>query len=901
MSRKLAILAVVSLGGLGVAAIVNAQNASESRPTSLTDRLSQIRDQLVGGDDDADDSADRSAEASGGQRRPRDWSAGRKFGVSSPTRSSDNEAPATSRRAAVPTTPDPRTQAPRYAPGTRIGPQPGVPGHQESESAATSRRPAYTADRGGSTNAVPRTNHANDTRTNSAAATAPATSTPRLSGGGVSADSPLKNRLQALRDERFDEVVSGDNLTPQAAGQSATQRTSPSISSTAPATRQTPPQDTTATDARWRSAAPAASVDASPNGAALSAREAARAQTTLSPTSSADANAESVLARDSTPAASSGRYADDRIGASPSTTREPAKSATTDATTDAPAATVARRDAIRPSMRVGVRDATKPAVEATKPPQSTQDAAAASSALLASKSPVLSVRTVGPRTVTIGKAATYQLLLENSGDAAANEVLVTVKLPAWAEIEGAQATAGVAKAPGKENSKDALSNGEGLQWRVSRLDPGAKQRLVVQIVPRQSTPFQLAVQWTFVPEVTKTVVEVQEPKLQLALDGPKEMLYGASEVYRITLSNPGTGDAENVTVLTSTSASAKDGMNKLAVGTLAAGATKTLELKIDAVDAGTLHVNAKATADGDLASQAAADVLVRRAAIKLVATGPQANYAGTQATFEAHVANPGNATAENVRIEAALPIGAKFEKCSAGGEPSADGTKVVWTIPTLAAGSQRAVELTCTLMSAGANRLQVAAAAQGQLSDAAEVATRVEALADLKLEVADPRGPVALGADAVYEVRIRNRGTKSAERVNVVGFFSDGIEPVSATGAKYTIEPGQITFATIDALDPNEEVICKITARATKPGNHVFRAELVCESTETRLVVEETTRFYGDGPVKPAAHAEPIDGERGDAGLGNSEPAHNAGGLAPDLAPPTEADGELRPLSLLDE
>jgi hypothetical protein len=427
---------------------------------------------------------------------------------------------------------------------------------------------------------------------------------------------------------------------------------------------------------------------------------------------------------------------------------------------------------------------------------------------------------------------------------------------------------------------------------VSRLDAGAKQRLVMQIVPKQSTPFQLAVQYTFVPEVAKTVVEVQEPKLQVALDGPKEMLFGANEVYRILLSNPGTGDAENVVVLTSNSA-AQDGMNKLSVGTLAAGATKTLELKIAAAQAGALHVVAKATADGNLSSQAAADVLIRRAGLKLQAGGPEANYAGTQATYEVRVANPGNATAESVRVEAALPIGAKLEKCSAGGAPSADGAKVVWSLPSLAAGSERAVELTCTLLAAGANRMQVAASAASQLSDTAEVTTRVEALADLKLEVADPRGPVAVGADAVYEVRIRNRGTKTAEKVNVVGFFSDGVEPISATGTEYKIETGQITFAAIDALDPNEEVVYKITAKAGHAGNHIFRAELVCESTETRLIVEETTKFYGDGPVKPAAHVEPLDGNRGSF---DEQPLYRSD-AAEGLVPATSTDS--LPLTVL--
>ena len=56
----------------------------------------------------------------------------------------------------------------------------------------------------------------------------------------------------------------------------------------------------------------------------------------------------------------------------------------------------------------------------------------------------------------------------------------------------------------------------------------------------------MAVRWSFAPPDATTHVQVQEPKLQMALAGPQDVLYGETKVYTITLSNPGTGDAENV-------------------------------------------------------------------------------------------------------------------------------------------------------------------------------------------------------------------------------------------------------------------------------------------------------------------------------------------------------------------
>jgi hypothetical protein len=176
------------------------------------------------------------------------------------------------------------------------------------------------------------------------------------------------------------------------------------------------------------------------------------------------------------------------------------------------------------------------------------------------------------------------------------------------------------------------------------------------------------------------------------------------------------------------------------------------------------------------------------------------------------------------------------------------------------------LDVRCALTTAGENRLHVLATAEGKLSDSTTATTRVEALADLKVEVTDPQGPTPIHEEVVYEVRIRNRGTKAAEKVTVVGYFTEGIEPTKVAGAVATLEPGQVTCQPVAALAAGDEATIKITARATAAGNHVFRAEVTCQHPETRLVAEETTTFYGEGTVDgpeaaPIEAASPIRSE----------------------------------------
>src|SRR5262249_4267172 len=155
---------------------------------------------------------------------------------------------------------------------------------------------------------------------------------------------------------------------------------------------------------------------------------------------------------------------------------------------------------------------------------------------------------------------------------------------------------------------------------------------------------------------------------------------------------------------------------------------------------------------------------------------PRIKYAGTVGTYRIKVINGGNATADNVQVAAMLPPDAKYVASNGGGSFEAQQGKVTWSAGTLQASAERVVEMQCSLGTPGDNRMQFAAGADGNLTAAASSNTQIEALADLKIEVRDPQGPIAVGEEAVYEVLIRNRGTKAAEGVDLAVFFSEGLE-----------------------------------------------------------------------------------------------------------------------------
>ncbi|HVT29569.1 MAG TPA: hypothetical protein VHE81_16250, partial [Lacipirellulaceae bacterium] len=370
------------------------------------------------------------------------------------------------------------------------------------------------------------------------------------------------------------------------------------------------------------------------------------------------------------------------------------------------------------------------------------------------------------------------------------------------------------------------------------------------VVPREGRPLELGVTWTIAPVGSQAIVQVQEPKLQLEIAGPKEVYFNKPQVFKLTISNPGTGPADNVRIAL-LPPGAKDGANKEApahtLGDLPPGASQTVEIELTAREAGKMMIKASASADGGLACDASKEVFCRKPELEVDWRGPAKKYAGTPATYFFRVRNPGTAPAEEVTVRTSLPEGAAFTSASEGQRFDAKQHEVVWQVGTLRPGDDTYLELKCVLKNPGANQLKVTAAtAAGDLTDSKTASTNVIALADLKLDVIDPKGPVAVGSQAVYEIHIKNRGACAAKDVNVVGLFSEGIEPEQAEGAMYTMADGRVSFKTIEELPAGRDVVLRIRAHAIQPGTHIFRAEVLCRDSDIKLASEETTRFYKD-------------------------------------------------------
>ncbi|MCP4811093.1 MAG: DUF11 domain-containing protein [Planctomycetaceae bacterium] len=454
-------------------------------------------------------------------------------------------------------------------------------------------------------------------------------------------------------------------------------------------------------------------------------------------------------------------------------------------------------------------------------------------ALLTSQTPAVLVKAEGPSEIHVGQTAIYRIDVANHASESIEDFYVRLVLPQWIDLEESKA------ASGDLRRQDVSDGSQVLIWKVPQMESQSRSNWVIKIVPRENKPFDLNVDWWVRPKSLQAGIRVVKPELQLAIRGPAEMTYGQSQMFTLSVTNPGNGDADNVSV------SLTPGEEKPHwIGHIPAGGSRQLQFEMAAAQAGVMQLRAVATADRKLQADVDYAVTVRQPRLDLKVVGPARKYAGSAVKYQVVLTNLGDAPANDLLIRAALPSGVTLVP-GEGQVDAANGT-MAWKLGTLAANTERKFDFTCQLVTAGDKTVQVSAEAESANMVSATAMTEVTGVADLKLIVNDPQGPQAVGDEVVYEVQVLNRGSKTAEAVKLVAQFSDHIEPVRVSGGRADLVPGQALFRPLQRLEPGQQVTLKVYAKASTTGNHRFRAELTSDDPETQLVQEEMTRFMTD-------------------------------------------------------
>ena len=451
----------------------------------------------------------------------------------------------------------------------------------------------------------------------------------------------------------------------------------------------------------------------------------------------------------------------------------------------------------------------------------------------------LEVTKTGPAEASINENVTYTIEVTGTGTGASTGIQLVDTIPSGMSL--------VSSDPEGTRTDNQLSIDLGT------LNPTEVSSISVVLQANQTGS------WTNQVDVSSTegatasaeaTTEVVRPALTITKIGPETALINEIFAYTITVSNTGTGVAENTTV-TDTLPEDTEHVSSLPVGTVSEdGSTvtwsigsldpdslSTITLTLRGTTAGAKVNTASATADGvDTAPQAQATTTILVPDITVEKIGRTALFVGNQATYTLTATNTGEAPLTNVTITDTFATGMSYVESSPEGTIPEGGNTVTWVVGNLAVDEEATVTLTLQGDEVGTQVNTASVTTTEGVSDEDEVNVAILAATGATIQITDSVDPIREGEEVTFTVVVSNQGRSPMTEVTVTVPVNDEyftIDSTSDTKATIDTETSTVTYSHGEALATGESFTFSITATANELPEGQIRLDTVTTATLT--------------------------------------------------------------------
>ncbi len=451
----------------------------------------------------------------------------------------------------------------------------------------------------------------------------------------------------------------------------------------------------------------------------------------------------------------------------------------------------------------------------------------------------LEVTKTGPEQANINDNVTYTIVVTGTGTGASTGIQLVDTIPSGMSLVS--------------SDPEGIRVDNELTIDLGTLNPDETSSVSVVLQTNQTGEWtnQVAVSSTegatASAEAATTVVQ---PELAITKIGPETALINEIFAYTITVSNTGTGVAENTTV-TDTLPVGTEHVGSLPAGTVSDdGSTvtwnigslnpdglSTITLTLRGTTAGAKVNTASATADGvDAVPQAQATTTVLVPAITVEKVGRTALFVGNQATYTLTATNTGEAPLTNVTITDTIATGMSYVASSPEGTLSEDGDTVTWSVGNLAVDGEATVTVTLQGDTVGTMVNTASVTSTEGVSDDAELNIVILAATGATIQITDSVDPIREGEEVTFTVVVSNQGRSPMTEVSVAVEVPDQFTIDSTsddTKATIDAETSTVTYNHGEDLATGGDFSFTVTVTANDLPEGQIRQDTVTTATLT--------------------------------------------------------------------
>ena len=472
------------------------------------------------------------------------------------------------------------------------------------------------------------------------------------------------------------------------------------------------------------------------------------------------------------------------------------------------------------------------------------------------------IKSDSPDPVAAGSNLSYTLTVANAGPLDATGVTVTDTLPAGVTF--------VSSSPGSPTCNESSGT---LTCALGTLASGTTIAVTIQVGVDPSTRGTLTNTANVAGNETDTdpsndtstatTSVIGEADLSVTKsDSPDQVVAGTDLSYVLTVANAGPSDATSVTITdtlpagvtfvssspASPTCNESSGTMTCALGTLASGATTTIEVQVgvDPSTRGTLSNTASVASNetdpnpSNDTSSATTSVTAEADLSVTKGDSPDPVVAGTELSYTLTVSNVGTSSATGVSLIDALSSAMSFSSASPRCTYSAGTHQVTCSIVEVGPGETTTVTLQVIVDSSATGTISntaTAASAETDLSpadNAATATTTVTAEADLWVAKADSADPVIAATNLAYTLTVTNSGPSDATGVVMTDTLPSAVSYDSAS-AGCALDSGSNT------------VTCSLGNLVSGASNAVSIGVIVAASS-TGFFISNTASVTGNEP-----------------------------------------------------